>query len=160
MENEKQIIQGFQEIINLEFNKKFDVKLNNRNYTIAFPLDEIPVIKSFNKNGHTIIIFFASMDKEYNIDHNKIFNLLEKEPGKFEAVIVNMNNRNNKFKIGREVLEEINDNELIGNEIVNTKRKYLVHALYDALSAKTENFWSIDFSNFINTDNITCISIK
>ena len=163
MENQNQIIRQFQEVIDLEFNKKFDIKVNNRNYTVAFPIDEIPVVRALNKDGCTIIIFFSSPEKHFQVNQNKIFHLLEKEPGNFEAVIVNLNNRyntTNRFKIGREVVEEINENELNDNEIVNTKRKYLVHAIYDVLCSAKENFWNIDFGNHPKLDDTSCISAK
>lgn len=161
MEREQEIICKFQESINTEFDKTFEVTLNNRNYKAAFPLDEIPVIRSFSKNGSIITITFSVNHKTHSFDHNKIFNLLENEnePGKFEAVVVNLSNKNkdNIFEMGREVVEEMNENETSDNSILNTKRKYLVHALYDALTSKTDSFWGFDFNN--NSD-IACISLK
>lgn len=146
MENDKKIIQEFQEFINIEFNKKFEITQDNRSYKIALPVDEIPVVKSFMINNHRIVIFFNQNTTFINVNDDKIFTLLENEPGVFQAVIVNIPAKNNlnRFTIGREVIEEINEQEsLNSNEIVNTKRKYLIHALYDMLK-KEDGFQKFD----------------
>ncbi|MEA9413722.1 hypothetical protein [Flavobacterium sp. PL02] len=142
MEADNLIIQKFRELIKNEFKKVFKINIDNNSYRVALSNDEIPIMKSFKKQGDEFIIYFVDEPYSKSPQTNKIFNIDEDLNGSIKSASINYGSlKDNTYSNIRNELKPIYELQKISNsasEQINVeKRIKLLHAIHEII--KTDN---------------------